>query len=170
MKRNKTAFAMLMVGLTVFSAVAEGLRESEVELLTEVAVQESADAAYDLRVIFPVMQLKGEPALQNFTYSARGWRLGVSVDDPSREAVIIAEPGAFVNGVFQPDAGAEAVTVLPATQGEGTVDWKPSSVVKAVYLPSWLENHPLPIWKTWKTTTTKCGIRRNSITSITRRR
>ena len=133
MNRYKTAFAMLMVGLTVFSAVADGLRESEVELLTEVAVQESADAAYDLRVIFPVMKLKDEPALQNFTYSARGWRLEVSVDDPSREAVIIAEPGVFVNGVFQPYAGAEAVTVLPATQGEGTVDWKPSSAVKAVY-------------------------------------
>lgn len=133
MNRYKAAFAILTAGLVAFSVVAEGLRESEVGLLTEVVVRESADAAYDLRATFPVLKLKDEPALLNFTYSARGWRLEVSVDDPSREAVIIAEPGAFVNGVFQPDTSAEAVTVLPATQGEGTVDWKPSSVVKAVY-------------------------------------
>ena len=133
MNRYKIAFAILTVGLTAFSAVAEGLRESDVELLTDVVVQESSDAAYDLRVIFPVLKLKDEPALEGFTYSARGWRLEVPVDDPTREAVIIAEPGSFVNGVFQPDAGAEAVTVLPATQGEGTVDWKPSLVVKCVY-------------------------------------
>ena len=132
MNRYKIAFAILTAGLTAFSAVAEGLRESDIELLTDVVVQESFDAAYDLRTIFPVMKLKDEPALEGFTYSARGWRLEVLVDDPTRESVIIAEPGAFVNGVFQL-GGGEVVTLLPATQGEGTVDWKPSSVVKCVY-------------------------------------
>ena len=133
MNRYKTAFAMLIAGLTALSTAAEGVSEKDVGFLTDVVVQESPDAAYDLRVIFPVLKLKDEPALEGFTYSARGWRLEVSVDDPSREAVIIAEPGVFVNGVFQPDASAEAVTVLPATQGEGTVDWTLKSAEKAIY-------------------------------------
>ena len=134
MNRNwEKALVLLTTGLTVLSvAVAEGLRESEVGLLTDVVVRESADAAYALQSVFPVWKLKGDPALEDITFSARGWRLDVAVDDDSRTASIIAEPGALVSGVFQPGEG-EVLTVLAATQGEGSVDWTPKRVEKCVY-------------------------------------
>ena len=129
---NRKLLDVLAVGLVVFSISAEELPEDEMNVVTDVEVQESVDATYDLRPVFTVMKLKNERALKEFTYSARGWRLEVSVDDPAREAEIIAEPGSFVNGMFQP-SGGETVIVLPATQGEGVVDWSLSSVQKAIY-------------------------------------
>ena len=129
---NRKLLDVLAVGLVVFSISAEELPEDEMNVVTDVEVQESVDATYDLRPVFTVMKLKNERALKEFTYSARGWRLEVSVDDPAREAEIIAEPGSFVNGMFQP-SGGETVIVLPATQGEGVVDWSLSSVQRAIY-------------------------------------
>lgn len=134
MNRKINISIFLTVGLAVRSALAVGLCEEELPFEIDITVFEHNEEAYDLRAVFPVAKLRDEPALEGLSYSARGWRIEVPVDDPTRTATIIAVPGTLVNGVFQPRAD-ETVTVLPARQGEGTVDWKPSSVSveKAVY-------------------------------------
>ena len=134
MNKNTTVAALvsLTVCLAVRSAVAEGLPERELTSATDVSACEYYEESYDLRAVFPVAKLKDEPALRDLTYSARGWRLDLPTEDPSRTATIIAVPGTLVNGVFQPSVG-ETLTVLPATPGEGTVDWEPTTVEKCVY-------------------------------------
>ena len=131
---NKTCFWMLVSAIQSagFSALAAGSYERGIALVTEIDAQETAEAACDLRKSFPVAKLKDEQALRGLNYSARGWRLDVSTDDPSRTAEITAEPGMLEGSTFRRIAGEDLV-VLPATGGEGTVDWNPTGIEKCVY-------------------------------------
>ena len=98
---------------------------------TRLVQTDCSDQAIDLRAIYPVERLVNEPALQGITYSARGWRLDVPVDAPGRTATIEARPGVLANKVFTPDGAS--VTVLAATNGEGSVAWRMATVSKKVY-------------------------------------
>ena len=89
----------------------------------------AADA--DLRAVFPVAQLENDPALRNFAYSAVGWDLAPAAD-AARTVTITARAGTCADGVCTPDGGA-AVTVLAATPGSGTFDWRPAGISKKTY-------------------------------------
>ena len=127
---NKTTI-LLASAMTALSSLSDGLSEDETGLVIELDRQESVEVECDLRTVFPVAKLKNEPALQGFGYSARGWCLDVPIEDPDRTAEIVAEPGVLANGVFTPEGAA--VVVMSATEGEGWIDWQPSSVEKGMY-------------------------------------
>ena len=132
MKRMLSVMLLAIVGLQMPLTAADWPLEREVSVLSGVEVYECANVSFDLRKVIPILKLNNSPALRGISYSARDWRLDVPTDDPSRTANVIAQPGTIVDGVFLSGAGA-AVTVLPATGGEGTVDWRPTMVEKCIY-------------------------------------
>ena len=94
-----------------------------------------ADVVYstniDCRTVYPVASLDDE-ALKGLMYSANSWELNASAD-ASRTATITAQAGSLADGVFTPDDSGVERTVLPATTGEGTVDWALAEISKKVY-------------------------------------
>lgn len=121
---------MLSATAGVWHACGDVLYEDGIAVLEE-SQRCEVEQAIDLRAIFPVKERDNDPALRGISYSARGWRPEVQVDDSSRTATIVATPGTLIDGKFS--ANDTAVTVLPAAQGEGTVDWTPTSIKKVVY-------------------------------------
>ena len=84
----------------------------------------SGEMPCDLRNVFPVANLKNDPALKGLMYSAIGWERN-AVEDALSTVSITARSGTLAkNGTFMPD-GTAGVTVLPATGGRGQFDWKP---------------------------------------------
>ena len=92
--------------------------------------QRTVELPCDLRPVFPVSSL-ADDALKGLMYSAIGWDRD-PVADSSRIVTITAKAGALENGVFISD-GSAAITVLPARNGKGTVDWQPTGVSKKIY-------------------------------------
>ena len=132
MKRAKSVL-MVAVVASILTVRADGLAEDELNVAEDWQRCETADSAVDLRTTFAVLKPAGDPALEGMSYSARGWRLDVAEDAPSRVAEITALPGVFVDGEFVAN-GAE-FSVLAATPGEGTFTWEPNpvEVSKVVY-------------------------------------
>ena len=131
MKKTQQMLLMLAVVIKALVASAVGIGEDEPGVAENWQCCETADQEIDLRCTYPVVKLDDEPALQGIGYSARGWRIDIAEDDPSRAATIVAVPCALVNGMLCP--AGEEIVVLAATNGEGTVTWAPSSVEKKVY-------------------------------------
>ena len=130
MKNTFNAILVLLAGFSAIAACADVLTEDEIGTFEE-RYGDEVEVEIDLRTVFPVAKLVDDPALRGITYSARGWRLEVPVEDSTRSAMITAIPGSVINGYFSPE-GAQ-MTVLASTTGEGTVDWHPSSIQRKVY-------------------------------------
>ena len=135
---NRMVNAMTLMASVVamaLSAAADYVREDELSAAPELAVatnveQPAGYQALDFRMTIQVESLEDE-ALKGLMYSANNWELNAS-EDASRMAAITAQAGSLANGVFTPDGSAE-LTVLPATAGEGTVDWVLTEISKKVY-------------------------------------
>ena len=135
---NRMLNAMPLVAGVVavaLSAAADSVHEDELSAAPELAVATNAEQpagyqAFDFRMTIEVASLEDE-ALKGLMYSANGWELNASAD-ASRTATITAQAGSLADGVFTPDGSAE-LTVLPATAGEGTVDWVLTEISKKVY-------------------------------------
>ena len=133
MRILKCVSCVAVCGAVVFSAGAtDGVLVREDELaVSAVGVEAlSVEHPFDLRPAFPVSSLEDD-ALKELMYSAIGWELD-PVSDSSRTVTITAKAGALENGVFTPD-GSSALTVLPAREGRGTVDWQPVDISRKVY-------------------------------------
>ena len=129
---NRVSNTMLLVAaVTALSAKADFVRECELNAVTDVLLTSAPLQAVDLRTVFPVEKLRGEPALKGLMYSALGFERGASAD-ATRTAKITARAGALVNGIFAYDGSAE-ITVLPPTTGEGVVDWTETRISKKLY-------------------------------------
>ena len=136
---NRMLNAMpLMAGVVAaaLSAAADSVREDELSAAPELAVATGAEQPsdyqeLDFRMAIQVESLEGE-ALKGLMYSANNWELNAG-EDTTRTATITAQAGTLsANGVFTSDGSAE-LTVLPATAGEGTVDWVLTEILKKVY-------------------------------------
>jgi len=123
---NNRLMPLLAVAVVACCARAEEPAED-----SQVWTWDSTETPTDLRTLWPVTKLVDEPALTRITYSAFGWRRNAAAD-PARKATITARAGTLADGVFTPDGSAE-VTVLPATEGEGTITWAPATISKKVY-------------------------------------
>ena len=133
MRILQRVFCVAACGVMGFSALAtDGVLVREDELaVSAVGVEAlSVEQPFDLRPAFPVSSLEDD-ALKGLMYSAIGWELD-PVADPTRTVTITARAGALENGVFTPD-GSSALTVLPAREGRGTVDWQPVDISRKVY-------------------------------------
>ena len=75
----------------------------------------------DCRRVFTVADPEEEFVLQGLMYSALGWVRDVAAD-PTRTVTVTAQSGKLLGAVFTPDDN-EPVTILPATEGEGTFEW-----------------------------------------------
>lgn len=122
---------ILAMASVLWCARADVAHEDELDVSWSLKRQVLSEQPIDLRTSFPVYKLKHEPALTGITYSACNWICDAAID-PARTAGITAQAGTLVNGVFTPD-GSAALTVLPATTGEGAITWKPTEIVKKVY-------------------------------------
>lgn len=129
MKKILSDVMALLFFASALGAYADNLLERGLNVAEELE-GDVMRCPIDLRAMFPV-KVVNDPALHGITYSSRGWRIDVEEDDPSRKAEIMAAPGTFEDGKFSPDGAA--VTVLPATTGEGTMVWTPSDFSKMVY-------------------------------------
>ena len=119
-----------VVALSARSSAADSVREDELDVEAVVQQMSVPQQVADLRTTFPVASLK-DSALKGLMYSANSWYLNASAD-ATRTATITAQAGTLADGVFTPDGSAE-LTVLPATAGEGTVDWALTEISKKVY-------------------------------------
>lgn len=119
--------AVVMAELT---AVADYVREDELDVAVIVQQTSVPQQVADLRTTFPVASLSGT-ALKGLMYSANSWERNAA-QDASRTATITAQAGTLANGVFTPDGSAE-VTVMSGRKGEGTVDWNATEISKMVY-------------------------------------
>ena len=131
---NTMSLGAVVIVLT-FPAAADSVREDELAVADDLAVATNAEhpsdcQTIDLRTTFPVATLE-DKALKGLMYSANNWELNAG-EDTTRTATITAQAGTLANGVFTPDGSAE-LTVLPATAGEGTVDWVLTEISKKVY-------------------------------------
>ena len=133
MRILQRVFCVAACGVMGFSALATGgvlVREDELAVSAVGVEALSVEQPFDLRPAFPVSSLEDD-ALKGLMYSAIGWELD-PVSDSSRTVTITAKAGALENGVFTPD-GSSALTVLPAREGRGTVDWQPVDISRKVY-------------------------------------
>ena len=119
-----------VVALLTLSSAADSVRENELDVEAVVQQMSVPQQVVDLRTTFPVASLK-DTALKGLMYSANSWERD-AVADATRTATITAQAGTLADGVFTPDGSAE-LTVLPATPGEGTVDWALTEISKKIY-------------------------------------
>ena len=126
---NTTLSGAVVIMLTS-SSTADYVREDELDVVAVVQQMSAPQQVADLRSAFPVASLQDE-ALKGLMYSANSWVRDAAPDE-TRTATITAQAGSLVDGVFMSDGSAE-LTVLPATPGEGTVDWNLSMIDKTIY-------------------------------------
>ena len=125
-----TMLSGTVVIMLTLSAAADSVRENELDVESVMQQMSIPQQVVDLRPVFPVESLE-DSALKGLMYSANSWVRDASAD-ATRTATITAQAGSLADGVFTPDGSAE-LTVLPATPGEGTVDWVATEISKRVY-------------------------------------